>query len=270
MNQLAGATIVSVFDPATGDTVQLNKISAEASDFDPEAIGTITTNSTTHGGHTVGPTVVFLDSDQEIIDQLNEWSLSGIELGMMMVGAGLFRPMYSYGSIHAVPGYQPNARDGLIRNQFTFDIVHPNPWYTRKRNLAVAFLARSNSGIGAIDLDSWTHPNGATITAATAGTLNDGITYAGTSTTLEIIIPVAPLRLYVSFDDSGSNAINVQARSFASSNLAVGTFTTEGSRRIAVLDLPSNTYKIRINAPGNVAMQNPSIRLDGKFDYTGQ
>lgn len=226
----------AVFNPATGDTVQSNRISTEFSAFNHPNITSETTVGMIFAGKDIQLLIGILESDG--LAQLESWMLAHTNLRAVVYGTNESVFFFEDSEVLFERGVGVNARDGVAVHQTSMSTIGSN---------AVAFPL-----VNALSKNEiWT-------TGA-----DDG----------EIVYPIAGAQLTVAADYSGvSGSVDlvIRALDFSGSVLATVTESVSNGRRSADITLPANTYKIDIDFvsnSGSANVSNRSLRVDGSTQF---
>lgn len=232
---IGGWERAAVYDPATGDTVQFNKLSADASDFNHPNITNETASGQIYGGRDIELIIGFFESDG--ISQLETWMNDGTPIQAVVEGTSQDVLFHESEEPDFERGVLANARDGVAGHVVTLITVGETPPAVPILNMA------SNSDIFSGDSGTIPYPiEGATIKVAAD--------YSSVSTPVDLII---------------------EAQDYGGNTLAADTTSVTGDDRFtAELELPADTYQIFVNFVGNsgsASVTDKTIRSDGDTAY---
>lgn len=228
----------SLYDPATGDTVQFNRISTDISEFNFPNVENETATGVIYGGKDIELMIGFLESDG--LAQLKTWLEDGTPLQAFIEGENQNIVWEESEELIFERGVNPNARDGVTVHMAQLVNVSDDPNIDPITNIAQ--LSQYSFG----------------------GSLNDE----------EIPMPIEGATVQAGADYAGvtSTTLTIEALDFAGSVLD-STTTSVGAdgRFTASLLLPSNTYKINVEfnsgSDGGITLSNETVRLDGDSSF---
>jgi hypothetical protein len=228
----AGWKKAAVWDPSTGDVVQLNMLSTEHSDMPEENIKVETPTGSAFGGKLIPIIIGFLTDDG--LGQLEAW-----QEARTLVNLGIYarfgRQVVARENeqIHVVRGVDVDARNGLNIHRLEYEAIGEAPDIIYKQNVAEGIQFTGNAG--------------------------------------EIILPITGITWTVAADyTTSSGNLVVTAYDFAGSQVAISTQALSAGRVSTQLTTPANTWKIEIDLVdgGSSSPSNISMRADGNPEYS--
>ncbi|WP_020403737.1 hypothetical protein [Gracilimonas tropica] len=227
----AGWKKSAVWNPETGDKVQINTLSTEYSDLPYANIKNETPTGQAFAGREYPPVVGFLDSDP--LAQLETWMEGNTPVCMAIYSlAGRQFVTRDKEEIHVVPGMGVDSRTGVDVHRFEWETRGENPDVIWKQNLAEGITFNANVG--------------------------------------ELVIPVEGVKWTVAADyTAGTGNLVVAAYDYSGSVVGTATQALSAGRQSVQLTTPANTWKIEIDLVdgGSAVASNVSMRADDKTEY---
>ena len=113
MSFVGGWKKASLYDPATGDVAQINKIATEHSEWVDEPMRTEHTKGALYGGTENRATVGFFESDTALLNKIEDWQDGNTPLCLVIVGEQGNVIWHKPRSVHFVRNIGTDARTGL-------------------------------------------------------------------------------------------------------------------------------------------------------------
>lgn len=272
----------SVYNPATGDVVQFNKIATEFTEFTKEPITTDTSTGQIFGGFDSRLVIGFVEVDG--LEQLEQWEIEATELNAVVAGVTNVL-WYEDVTITVERSVGVNARDGVSIHQVVLEHVSYQPAIQASTNLLNAAVKTQGFLRGWADSDSDNIADGYSLFQATADSFtNDEQTISGSGFAqvfLPFAFPISGLSVLLSSlivkDHTEGSDVGVEQQDYSGTilvNNAVAV-TSNVNRTEVSATLQANIYNIscRIvlasNATGSDTqiVSNPALRLDNSGKY---
>lgn len=232
-NVLAGWKKAVVYNPDTGDRVQLNKISAASSELpgDPN-IKTETATGQIWGGQQWPLTIGFMDSSG--LDLLQEWQDTETPVHLIIfTPAGMSIIFREPELIEFIPGTTVNAREGLKIHRVIIEAVGADLDVKQLKNLARDISFSGNVG--------------------------------------SIIFPISNVRLTASatYASPDGASLVITAKDNSGSILATSSQTASAGRVTADILLPAETWSVEIDAldGGSGSVSDIALRGDDSAEF---
>lgn len=240
----SGLTKAAIFDPATGDVVQFNKIAAELTEFVKEPITTETSTGLIHGGFDSRMILGFMDAAG--LSQLETWQNSTTQLQAVAAGTSFIK-WAEPETISVERSVGVNARDGVTIHQSSIEHVSYSPDI-------FAFVNLIKAGADAFSV------------------FDDGADFQ-----YDLIFPVKGVTFTASADYSSHSTntlLKIDFLDFSGAGISTSSETVTGNGRFSVSGVaPANTYKVVVTfdassnfTAGNVT--NRAIRPGNKSAHT--
>ena len=282
-----GISVIAVYDPVTGDSVEISKPIANTFEFSRVDFDTgelSPTGGRLYQGDSSSCSFSFLDPDGSVSYQLRSWKEARTRVSMVAVGPSVAVQWYEKDHISITP----STLGGMIRgrgDRWDFEI-------RREGHGSHAIYKRANllSHLDWIDSDSDNIADGYTSTAASVSFASGVQTVSDLSATVgiyaDVIFPIKSIGSLVLSSNitelhsqSGQAQIRAQQLSFAESTLGTSNsnFSSTGRQSVTISNLDNNIYKIRVypivtptgtTLTGSCSASDPALRLDGSTAYT--
>lgn len=232
-NALAGWKKAVVYNPANGDRVQLNRLSAQASELpgDPN-IKTESAAGQVWGGEQWPITVGFMDSDGLAL--LESWQVGYTPCRMVVLApAGMSILFQESEEIDFIQGTGVNAREGLKIHRVMIEAVGSGLSIQQVKNLARA------------------------------------ITFSGDQGTLVFPMQGPTLTLAADYTTPAGATLVIEAKDYAGTQVAISSQSATAGRVSTTITLPADTYTLEIDLlnGGTGTVQNISLRADGSSEF---
>lgn len=262
---------LSLYDPATGDVVLLNRLSTDGG-YEKEPIATEVSDGTIFGGYTHTLTAIFFDMPGGARAQLETWEEAGTELncvGLSDTGAMLwYHPTEMTGFIDSL---QTNARDGVSPFQFELTTSVPYADIYTGTNILRAAMKRNDIGRTQYDQTEKYAPLRVHIRNNASWELeNFGITTSGSGTDGVALRFPFPMPNVPFFFGAKSPVVGVyRMRQYSFSETEVEEVITDYGRDNSTVTLPTCYYMDFGDMPNGQLNSECYIRID-KAGYTNE
>ena len=259
---------LSLYDPATGDVVLLNRLSTDGG-YEKEPIATEVSDGTIFGGYTHTLTAIFFDMPDGARAQLEAWEEAGTELncvGLSGTGALLwYHPTEMTGFMDSL---QTNARDGVSPFQFELTTAVPYADIYTGTNILRAAMKRNDDGRTQYDQTAPYLPKRADVAGSGARfrLLQFGLETLGSpgQVDLRFAFPMPGVSLFVSVGEADVGR-------FTFNQLAFGGGALDGSEanfgQVIETTTVGMVYNLELSMPADAETVDIYIRTD-KAEYT--
>lgn len=230
---LAGWKKAVIYNPETGDRVQVSRISAASSELpgDPN-IRTETAAGQVWGGQIWPLTVAFMDSDG--LDLLEDWQANETPVHIIVFApAGKSILFRENETIDFIRGTVTNAREGLQVHQVSIEAVGADLDVQSVKNLALTIPVSSSQGA--------------------------------------FVFPIAGaiLTLSATYANPDDAEMEITAKNYSGDVLAVTTEPVTAGRNSADIILPPGTWTVEIDllASGSGSVSDISLAGDGSQEF---
>jgi len=284
-----GISVVSVYDPDTGDTIEINKIIANTFDF--SKLDMVTGELSPSGGvlykgDSSSCSFSYLDPDGSITYQLETWKVARTRVSLVAIGPSVVVQWYEKDHISV----NPSSLGGVTRGRgdmHDFAI-------SREGHGTHQIYKRANliSHLGWIDSDSNNIADGYTNTSTSPSFSSGAQAVADASPSVgiyaDIVFPyvsnMPSLTLSVNITDLHSETSSAQFRleqlNFAGSGVGSNVIshpTATGRTSLTMSSFHADLYKLRVGpimTPSTItltqdcASKDPALRVDAGTTYT--
>lgn len=262
---------LSLYDPANGDIVLLNRLATDGG-YEKEPIATEVSDGTIFGGYTHTLTAIFFDMPDGARAQLESWEEAGTELncvGLSGTGALLwYHPTEMTGFMDSL---QTNARDGV--SPFQFELTTAVPYadiYTGTNILRAAMKRNNATNRTQYDQTELYIPKRRLLNATERYALEDfGIKSTASSgvSQLQFAFPMPNVAFFASTEADSQEQFSLMNKNYSGDQVGGPNNTQFNS--VLETNTFSTTFYLRWQVPADVESSKSYMRID-KAEYTNE
>ena len=283
-----GIKVISIYNPVTGDTVQLNNLAAD-SEYSADPIPTETTTGQAYGGKDHTLTINFFEQGSAARAQLRAWAENDTPVCAVGAGGQSFLLWYEPVTMLFNRGKQLSARDGAMFNTVVMSFPGETAKIQTGINLADIAVKAAGFNVGWGASDSGDMADGYYEVNAVADPFSSGVQEftwdnAGSSSAirLDFVFPISGVTLtaraqLLTVTTNGTASIRLLALNYVGTDVGTTVVDYEAvGVETADLTTPADTYTIRLapiflggisTGTNNASFRDPGIRSDGSNAY---